>query len=172
MKKVLLIITACLLLFSAWGCMSPEEKETQNQIMAYLDNMAVIEEEKSKVTDSALIVENSDDEEEILTLITDDMLPTAEAISQSLGEIEVSDQQLKVVHQHFVDGWAQFTQGLVEMRDGLQEKDLDKAEAGSVAVQASQDKLNLYYQELTTLCTEHNIKLETEIPQDNVNTES
>lgn len=166
MKKVLVAIIITAVALAAVGCMSPEEKEAQNQVINYIDSMANIEIEKNTVINNIMTIENSDSDIEILKIISEDILPVAENINQELSAIEPANEEIGEVHQYFVRGWTQLTNGLTGMKESLENSDLTTAEKGGAEVKASQETLTRYYEELSTLCDKYKIEMETEIHQD------
>ncbi len=160
MKKVLIVLSLCLLLLGIGGCMSPEEKEAQNQIMSYLDEINALQDDQVNIINDIMVIENSDDEEEILSLLTDSTLPALESINSALAAIETPNEELAAVHKYLTDGWQELTNGVEVMTQALQDNDLDKVEEGNTAVTSSQNKINQYYSELETLCEKYNIELE------------
>lgn len=171
MKKVLAVITIAVLALAATGCMSPEDKEAQNQVLNYISAMENIEIEKNTVIDNIMTIENSDSDIEILNTISDDILPVAENINQELSAIEPGNEEIEAVHQYFVTGWSQLTNGLTKMKESLEGSDLSTAEEGGVEVQTSQNTLTKYYEELEKLCDKYKIEMEPEIHQDSENIE-
>ncbi|MEG0874641.1 MAG: hypothetical protein RSB05_06020 [Clostridiales bacterium] len=162
MKKTISIIIIFALALLAFGCMSSGEKKTQNNIMSYLDSMESIEKQKSNLIEKFMVLENSNDNEEILSLLNDEMLPLAQKINDELTSIPIKDKEITPVHKEFTDGWSQLIAGLESINQGLKDGDIEKSTNGTKDIDASQDKLNQYYKDLETLCTKYAIKLTTE----------
>ncbi|MEE0776832.1 MAG: hypothetical protein U0M15_07225 [Bacillota bacterium] len=162
MKKFLTIFCIAITAMFLFGCMSPEEKQTQNDLIAYIDDINALETEINHFYDQLNIMESTADYTAIAETLQQNILPALESITSAIDEIKVEDDVIMKVHQKMIDGWTIMQTALTDMHNSLESGDYSAADTAMNQIEKAEDSFTEFTTELQALCDNYNIDLEME----------
>ena len=162
MKKFLTFLCAAVIALSLFGCMSPEEKQTQEGLLDYINEINALETDINLFYDQLQQLGNTSDTAAAIAMLDEDILPTLGTINDSINAISIEDEKIAEVHQEMVDAWGQMQTALDQMHQCLETDDLNGADSAFSQIDEAETGFETFAEDLQALCNDYNIDLKME----------
>lgn len=161
-KKILTFFCIASLSLGLYGCMSPDEKQTQDELMAYLDDVNALEKDMNSLYEQFTVLDGISDVSEVAKIYDSDIEPIMEEISQEINSIDIDNNEIMAVHQIMVDGWDVIEEALVNMYQDAQNDDYGAVDKAMIQIAEVEENRGDFTDALKELCDQYNIDLTLE----------